>query len=86
MKVEFITKEDFEQFKSDISEMLSRLSSNTNNETWLRSREVREMLGISNGTLQNMRIHGHIPYSKVGGSLFYKLTDLENVLEKNKVG
>lgn len=84
MKVEFITKEDFEQFKSDIANMITTLTNNSKPKTWLRSSEVREMLGISPGTLQNMRIHGYIPYSKVGGSLFYDLKDIEDVLEKNK--
>ena len=84
MKVEFISKEDFEQFKSDITGMLTAFSNNTKPKTWLRSSEVREMLGISPGTLQNMRIQGHIPFTKLGGTLFYDSNEIDKILNDNK--
>lgn len=84
MKVEFITKEDFEQFKSDITDMLKTFSNNTKPKTWLRSKEVRVMLSISPGTLQNMRINGDIPFTKLGGTLFYDADEIGQILENNK--
>jgi hypothetical protein len=85
MKLEFITKQDFEQFKSDITNMLTTISSNAKPKIWLRSKEVREMLGISPGTLQNMRIHGHIPFTKLGGTLFYDADEIDKILNDNKI-
>ena len=84
MKVEFITKEDFEQFKSDITSMLTTFSNKSKPKTWLRSSEVRERLGISPGTLQNLRIHGHIPFTKLGGTLFYDADEIDKILNDNK--
>ena len=84
MNIEFITKKDFEQFKRDIIEMLTESSNNTKPKSWLRSSEVREKLGISPGTLQNLRIHGHIPFTKLGGTLFYDSNDIDKILENNK--
>jgi hypothetical protein len=33
------------------------------------------MLGISHGTLQNLRVTKVLPYQKVGGIMFYKYDD-----------
>lgn len=52
---------------------------------WLKSTEVMEMLKISPGTLQNFRINGTIPYTKIGGLIYYEASEIERVLEENKV-
>ena len=52
---------------------------------WLKSNEVRELLGISPGTLQNLRINGTLPYTKIGGVLYYDQREIMEVLERNKV-
>jgi len=84
MQVEFITKQDLEIFKSEITNIITSSNQETKTKKWLRSKEVRKMLGISPGTLQNMRIHGHIPFSKIGGTLFYDYEDLVEVLNESK--
>ena len=40
--------------------------------TWLRSSNVREMLGISDSTLQTMRINKILPAYKLGTTWFYR--------------
>lgn len=82
MTVEFITKQDLEQVKSEITETITTLINVNKSKQWLRSKEVREMLGISPGTLQNMRIHGHIPFSKIGGTLFYDSDKINSLLNE----
>ena len=83
-----ITREDLEQFKSDLFKELKQLGiSNPANSTqpiWLRSVEVRKILHISPATLQNFRINGTLPFTKVGSILFYKYDDLSKVMEQNK--
>jgi len=49
---------------------------------WIRSAEVRRLLNISGGTLQNLRINGTLQYTKIGGIMYYKLEDIERLLEK----
>lgn len=48
---------------------------------WLRSKDVRQMLRISDSTLQSMRISGAITAYKLGSSWFYRedqiIADLE---------
>ena len=46
--------------------------------------EVRELLGISPGTLQNLRVNGTLPYTKVGGVVYYQSDDILKMLEENR--
>jgi hypothetical protein len=39
---------------------------------WLRSSKVRQMLGISDSTLQTMRINRTLPAYKLGATWFYR--------------
>ena len=52
---------------------------------WLKSSEVRKLLKISPGTLQNLRINGTLTYTKVGGIMYYDNSDIEKLLNGNKV-
>ena len=51
---------------------------------WLRSKDVREMLGISDSTLQTMRIKGTIPAYKLGATWFYREDEILETLFENK--
>ena len=52
---------------------------------WLRSKDVREMLGISDSTLQNMRIKGTIPAYKLDTTWFYREDEIIEALMSNRV-
>lgn len=54
------------------------------NYKWLRSKDVREMLGISDSTLQTMRIKGTIPAYKLGATWFYREDEILETLFANK--
>jgi hypothetical protein len=79
---ELITKKDLEQFKAELFELLKPLTNakNLNNQKWLKSYDVRKLLNISPGTLQNLRVNGTLTYNKVGHILFYKAGDIEKML------
>ncbi len=87
MAIEVITREDLNEFRtlllSDLSAMLN--SKQQQQKQWLKSTEVRKLLNISPGTLQNLRINGTLSYTKVGGIIYYAYADLMKVLEENKV-
>ncbi|MCR8667481.1 helix-turn-helix domain-containing protein [Aestuariibaculum sp. M13] len=88
MAATIITTDDLYEFKIELLEDLKALlSKETENRTrkWLKSPEVRELLGISHGTLQNLRINGTLPYSKVGGVLYYDYQDIIKVIENSKI-
>jgi hypothetical protein len=52
---------------------------------WLKSSEVKSLLRISPGTLQNLRINSTLTYTKIGGIIFYSYEDILRVMEQNKV-
>ncbi|MFC0878042.1 helix-turn-helix domain-containing protein [Saccharicrinis sp. FJH2] len=52
-------------------------------EKCLDNQDVMLELKISQRTLQNMRDTKMLPYSKVGGKVYYKSTDVERLLSEN---
>jgi len=48
---------------------------------WLKSVEVRKLLKISPGTLQNLRINGTLRFTRIGSLLYYKQEDINKLLE-----
>ena len=84
MKIDLITKEDLADFKIQLIEEIKALLQPQKNlhKQWLRSAEVRKMLNISPGTLQNFRINGMLPFTKVGSIAYYEITDIEKMMQK----
>lgn len=82
MIVNHITKEDLKEFKTELLEDIKNLFNIKVSEQklWLRSSEVKELLKISSGTLQNLRINWTLSYTRVGGTLYYNYKDIEKML------
>ena len=80
-----ITREDLQNLKNEIIAELKLLLSQQKptDGTWLRSAQVRKMLSISPGTLQNLRIQGHLRFTKIGGCFFYSQRDIAAMLNPN---
>ncbi len=83
-QIDIVTKEDLELLKQDLIRELSTILKPQQHDPkqWLRSVEVRKLLHISPGTLQNFRVNGTLSFTKVGGIFFYKYNDILKVLEK----
>ncbi len=52
-------------------------------ETWIDSQDVMQALHISKRTLQSLRDAGTLPYSRLNGKFYYKVSDIKNLLESN---
>ncbi|WP_345953029.1 helix-turn-helix domain-containing protein [Mucilaginibacter sp. PAMB04168] len=81
--IEIITKEDLMAFKADLLNEIKHLLNNTqlsDKRQWLKSKEVRELLGISASTLQNLRVNGTMSFTRIGGTVFYKSEDIMKLL------
>ncbi len=88
MPANMITTDDLREFKIELIQEITNLLAKQANGTlkrYLRSTEVMEMLRISSGTLQNLRINGTLPYSKMGGILFYDTEDIQKILRNNRI-
>ncbi len=88
MATEIITQDDLREFKiellADIKKLLKQNAGN-NQKKWLKSYEVRELLNISPGTLQHLRVSGTLPFTKVGGTIYYDFNDIHNMISENKI-
>jgi hypothetical protein len=87
MAIQVITREDLDEFRtlllSDLNAMFN--SKPQQQKQWLKSNEVRKLLNISPGTLQNLRINGTLTYTKIGGIMYFDHADIEKLLNGNKV-
>lgn len=86
-----VTQSDLEQLRTEIVadirnllESKSSAHSSGENFDWMRSKEIRKILNISAGTLQNLRIAGKIRHKQILGSYYYNKTDLQNLFNNEK--
>ncbi|WP_297694684.1 helix-turn-helix domain-containing protein [uncultured Eudoraea sp.] len=88
MPTSIITTDDLREFKmellDDIKKLLTKQATGTLKK-YLKSSEVMDMLQISPGTLQNLRINGTLPYSKMGGIIFYDSDEIQKVILANRI-
>ena len=88
MPATIITTDDLREFKMELLDDIKKILTNQASGTlkkYLKSSEVMEMLQISPGTLQNLRINGTLPYTKVGGIIYYDAEEIQNVMTANRV-
>lgn len=84
MSVELITKEDLQVFRRQLLEDLKQLLVKPQRQPLLpvlKSAQVRRLLQISPSTLQTLRLNGTLPFTKVGGTLYYRTEDINRLLE-----
>lgn len=87
MSIEILTKDDLAKFKSELIDHINKAFSNqhsSDGKELLKSSEVRKMLKISSKTLQNLRINGTLPYTKLGGVIYYSHKDILKMLDEHK--
>ncbi len=88
MPTEILTTDDLREFKIELLKEFKQILAvhhGQPSKKWLKSFEVRKLLGISPGTLQNLRINGTLPYTKIGGVIFYDYEDIKKMLKENQV-
>ena len=88
MPANIITTDDLREFKLELFHELKKLLEQQPKGTakkYLKSAEVMELLKVSPGTLQNLRINGTLPYSKVGGIIFYDAEEIHKIIKQNRV-
>ncbi|WP_208643520.1 helix-turn-helix domain-containing protein [Pedobacter miscanthi] len=82
MNLEIITKEDLQAFGSELLNEIKKIIrlDKPVKKKYIRGHEVRKLLGISQGTLQNLRLNGTLPYSKIGSIYFYLHDTVEELM------
>jgi hypothetical protein len=82
-----ITSIELQAFADRIEKMVRRLENRYSNfglnNRWLDNQEVMQLLKISPRTLQSYRDQGILPFTRLGGKIYYKASDVEAILEAN---
>lgn len=82
------TQDDIAQLKAelvrDFRGLLQEAFGNMPGKRWLKSTDVKKILGISHGFLQALRDDGTLPFSKIGGSIYYDYQDIIQMMATNK--
>lgn len=87
MPAQIVTTDDLRELRIELLEDFKRLLKEHGGQPtkkWLKSPEVRKLLNISPGTLQNLRVNGTLPFTKMGGALYYDNEDIQKILQSNK--
>lgn len=64
-------------------ELLNRSRVDVLKDSWIDNQDVLQTLHISKRTLQTFRDNGTLPFSKIQGKFYYKVSDIEKLLQDN---
>ena len=84
---QIVTVGDLQEFKDDLLIFIKAiLQSNSSQpvKKWLKSYEVKRLLGISKGTLQTLRDNGTLTYTRLGRPFYYDADDIQRLLTERK--
>lgn len=83
-----IEKEKFEQLVSNILEIKQALSQRPEEDlsaSYIESKKIPQLLGISPKTWQNYRDKGIIPFIQFGSKIWVKRTDIDSFLNQHYI-
>ncbi|NLR68534.1 helix-turn-helix domain-containing protein [Chitinophaga varians] len=80
MTIDFLTREDLEEFRSKLLIDIEGIIYNNKTKKWLKTQDVLAILEISEVTLQSLRNNGIIPFRKIGGICYYHADELDQAL------
>ena len=82
------TQNDIAQLRAelvrDFGALLQEAFGNMPAKRWLKSSDVKKILGISHGFLQALRYDGTLPFIRIGGAVYYDYQDIIQMMATNK--
>lgn len=72
---------DFIEQLNNIEQRLKKIQ--YNNDVFLDNQEFLQVMNISKRTAQSWRDEGIISFSQVGSKIYYRFSDIEELLNKN---
>jgi hypothetical protein len=85
MEAIIFTKDQFTDLMLKLDTIQNQLTSKTDQkkETFLDNQEFLLLMKISKRTAQTWRDEGKISFSQVGNKIYYKLSDVEKLLQEH---
>lgn len=87
MGVELVTKKDLDDFRSQLLEDMRKLFLSVDTKPvkpWLKNSEVKKLLGMSDNTVQRLRVAGKLRSTKLGGVHYYRYADIERLMNEDQ--
>ncbi len=85
-----VTKKDLNELWEKISKLFGQKTSNeatpekkTSKRGYLRSRDVRTLLSVSDNRLRDMRNNREIPFTTVGKTYYYPEKEIHDMMDNN---
>ena len=87
MEAIILSKEQFNALAASIEEIKAKLDKQNKNpeEIFIDNQKFLLMMKISKRTAQTWRDEGKISFSQVGNKIYYKVSDVEELLQKHYV-
>jgi hypothetical protein len=86
-----VTKEDLRQFGLELLGNIENLITQTKEghsdvteQEWIKSRQVRKLMNMSPGSVQNLRVTEMVRFKKIVGSYYYNKADLLKLFTDEK--
>ena len=85
MEAIIMTNAQFEELAKSIKEIEERVSNNSNSdrEKFVDNQEFIQLMKISKRTAQSWRDEKVIGFAQIGNKIYYKIGDIEDLLERN---
>lgn len=84
---QLVTLGDLLEFKNDLLisiKAILQANPAQPNKKWVKSYEVKRLLGISKGTLQTLRENGTLAFTRIGRPFYYDADDIQKLLIERK--
>ena len=89
MPTNIATIDDLMKIKSELIEeikvIIGDLDAKPHQKRWFRNNELKEYLNLSTSSIQNLKNSGELPYSKIKGTVFYDIREINKLMDKNKI-
>jgi len=89
MEIIAIESQAFQEILNNLNEIKENIKLKSKqsplSETWLDIQETCQLLKISKRTLQAYRDNGILPFSQIGGKIYFRASDIEDHLQKHYI-
>ncbi len=86
MEAVILSKEQYDALATSIEEIKAKLEKQKNpEEIFMDNQEFLLLMKISKRTAQTWRDEGKISFSQLGNKIYYKLADVQELLQKHYV-
>ena len=85
MEAIILSKNQYEEILNKIDEVKSSLEEKQKNpkDIFVDNQEFLQLMNISKRTAQTWRDEGVVSFSQIGSKIYYRMSDVEKLLEKN---